>query len=187
MIDLETWGLGAFSVITQIGAVVFNPKAPLGSAGEYADIEHSFEVSVNPIDAQAKGLRVEAETVAWWMNPERDEPRELWLKTIKFDLALALDGFDMWLTEIGIPKDERVIWGNGSDFDNVLLGQAYKVMNREVPWHYFNNRCFRTLKSLDSEGKFKPEFIGVKHTAVCDARHEAKWACEIARQFELNI
>ena len=187
MIDLETLGTEPYSVILSLGAAVFDPYAGIGSAGKRADIQHSFEINIDPISSQKAGLRIDASTTAWWFNPERDEPRRVWFNTLKFELPLALDGFDMWLNEIGIPKDERVIWGNGSDFDNVLLANAYKVAGREAPWNHWNNRCFRTLKNLSGDNDLRPDHKRVAHTALGDAIYQALWAGEIVRHHGIQL
>jgi hypothetical protein len=172
-------------VITQIGACQWHPT----HTEHQGIVTNSFEVCVDPVSCQKAGLRIDADTVGWWMDPDRDEPREQWHKTLKFELPLALDGFVEWLTHIEPDPTKRVIWGNGSDFDNVLLANAFKVSQREVPWSFRNNRCFRTLKAMVKEPRgFEPTMSGfTKHTALADALHEAHWANTICRHLNLDI
>lgn len=178
MLDLETWGVQPFSVITMIGAVHFDPNSD--------KLMDSFEVAVDPISSQKAGLRIDADTVAWWMDPERDAPRKTWFEMLKFELPIALDGFEQWLDTFCPDPEERVIWGNGSDFDNALLRQAYRVANREAPWEFRKDRCFRTLKGL-SPVDLKPSRMEAAHTALADATFQAQWAQNIVRKLGITI
>lgn len=184
MIDLETWGTKPYSLIVMIGAVHFDPDKP----GVFRD---SFEVALDPISSQKAGLRIDADTVSWWMDPKQDEAREHWFKMLKFELPMALDGFSTWLDTFST-IEERCIWGNGSNFDNALLEQAYQVAGRDKPWSYKGDRDFRTIKALDvnrilhpAEGKIVNS--GVKHTALYDAFWQAAYMQNIVDQLKLAI
>ena len=86
MLDLETWGTSPYSTIIMIGACEFDPYV-----SEPAEIvKDRFEVAIVPVDA---GLRVNAETLMWWMDPERDAARTIWHGKPKVWLREALDGF----------------------------------------------------------------------------------------------
>lgn len=181
-VDIETWGLGPYSVIVSIGAVEFDPHRP-------GELGHTFEVAIDPVSSQRAGLRIEADTVAWWMASARNEAREHWLGLLKFDVQSALSGFAQWLDVVGPAKD-RLIWGNGANFDNVRLIEAYKLINMEEPWKHWQDRCFRTIKSLDAGNRRAPPGpapLGVKHTALYDAAYQALWMQNIVHINQLPI
>jgi exodeoxyribonuclease VIII len=176
MLDLETLGTSPYSTIIMIGACVFDPCAIVQSAV----VTDRFEVAIDP--AQSAGLRMDATTVLWWMDAGRDEARKVWLGKPKVPLREALDGFADWLMS---HKASGVrIWGNGSDFDNALLHQAYEVAQRDAPWSFRHNRCFRTLRSLLAleEG----HYLGTAHTALADAENQAIRANQIIRKLGIT-
>jgi hypothetical protein len=181
MLDLETWGTAPYSTIISIGACVFNPYADI--LADEQIITDRFEVAIAPVNA---GLRVDADTLMWWMAAERDNARAAWLKMPKVELRAALDGFTDWLLLIahGESKDLRV-WGNGAGFDNVLLRQAYEIAGREPPWSFRHDRCFRTLRNLLTieEG----HYLGTQHTALADAENQAIRANQIVRKLGIKL
>ena len=170
MIDLETWGTSDDAVITEIGAVAFTP-------GDTSAEPDEFHVCVSPIgQVQNFKRKIDEDTVMWWMNPERAEAWARWVNTLKFDLPTTLEGFQLWMERHD--KDARV-WGNGVGFDNVILRSAYHGTGQQVPWKWYNDRCFRTLKSL-APVQLKPSRAGTHHNALDDARHQVNWLQEIA-------
>jgi exodeoxyribonuclease VIII len=100
-------------------------------------------------------------------------------------LHAALDGFTDWLRSLSNDERDFRIWGNGSDFDNALLRQAYEVAKRDVPWDFRHNRCFRTLRSLLTleDG----HYLGTAHTALADAENQATRANQIVRRLGIKL
>jgi exodeoxyribonuclease VIII len=180
MIDLETWGVTPFSTIIMIGACKFDPYATLAED----IIVDRFEVAIDPSTSQGL-LRADAATLMWWMHPDRNEARAIWSGKPKVSLREALDGFGDWLQSRSSDSSSLRIWGNGSDFDNVLLRQAYEVTQREAPWSFRHNRCFRTLRSMLTfeEG----HYLGTAHTALADAENQAIRANQIVRKLGIKL
>lgn len=175
MLDLETWGTVPYSTIVMIGACEFDPHTHV--LGEI--IKDRFEVAIEPVE-----LRVDAKTLMWWMDSERDEARKAWLNMHKVYLREALDGFSDWLA-LGRDVSTLRIWGNGAGFDNALLRQAYEVTQREAPWNFRHDRCFRTLRNLLTieEG----HYLGTQHTALADAENQAIRANQIVRLLGVKL
>jgi hypothetical protein len=192
MLDLETLGVNPFAVILSIGAVHFDPWAP-------SVFRDSFEVAIDLETSVRSGLRMEVDTNLWWWDKKRETARDHWLSLLKFELNLALSGFSEWLAYVSqddVKDPERPnpnvrIWGNGANFDNVLLACAYKTANTPVPWSFYQDRCFRTLKSLDINGLYHPGseeeklMPGLKHTALHDAIYQAQWMQNIVKGLSL--
>lgn len=181
MLDLETWGISPYSTIIMIGACAFDPYAipPLPSI-----IQDRFEVAIDPVSCQGL-LRTDAKTLMWWMHPERIRARTAWLDIPKLELTAALYGFEDWLHSLGLDINDLRIWGNGSDFDNVLLAQAYEVIKRDAPWSFRHNRCFRTLRSMLTFEE--SQYLGTQHTALADAEHQAIRANQIVRKLGIKL
>jgi inhibitor of KinA sporulation pathway (predicted exonuclease) len=97
---------------------------------------------------------------------------------------MGLTAFQRWLSDLA-PLKEIALWGNGSDFDNVLLAQAYAAAKMDYPIRYYNNRCFRTLKNLGLAVQ-EPQREGTFHNALDDAKHQAKWAGLILAELRLG-
>lgn len=163
MIDLETWGTGPRAAIISIGAVEF-ARGGLG---------REFYTRVNPLSCEILGLEFDEDTRAWWAK-QSDAARKVF-GGIDAEPAIdaALKAFTAWF------PDKANLWGNGSDFDNVILASAYQAAGYECPWKFYRNRCYRTLKSLRPE--IKLERMGTHHNALDDAKTQAKHAVQILR------
>ncbi len=153
MIDLETMDTAPTAAIVSIGAVKFNKKGILDEFYKVVDLA----------DCVNKGLTMSPSTVQWWIS----QPN----KTDTFDgyksdyLNSVLLNFSYW-----IGQDARV-WGNGSDFDNVILRNAYNAYTLTYPWKYYNNMCYRTMKNLAPNVKMVRS--GNHHNALDDAKSQA--------------
>ena len=158
MLDLETLGQSAGAVILSIGAVKF-------SGGVVSRVVSSeFYRRISPQSCVNVGLKIDPDTVMWWMK-QGDAARSEIVKD-GINVSLALMEFSKW---VGDP--DALVWGNGADFDNVLLASAYRAVNLPLPWKYYNNRCYRTIKSLNKD--IKIERSGTHHNALDDARSQA--------------
>jgi hypothetical protein len=91
----------------------------------------------------------------------------------------ALEKFASWLGE------GAHVWGNGAASDNVWLRQAYANAGIVVPWQFYHDRCYRTLKSLFRDVPYVHE--GVKHNAIDDARSQANHLLRIVSEKKLPI
>jgi exodeoxyribonuclease VIII len=166
MIDLETMGTGSYAPILSIGAVKFEPRLN----AEMAVIDEEFHVGINLESCIKAGLRPEADTINWWLDPDRDAARRAMHALPKVDLFDALDGFAKWYGPKPLPT-----WGNGAAFDNVLMVNAYKQVALPCPWTFKEDRCFRTLRALSPIAA--PERAGheTAHDALSDARYQVQW------------
>jgi hypothetical protein len=158
MLDLETLSSAPNAAIIAIGATTFNTT------------EHrSFYCVVDAKNSQALGGHVSADTALWWMR-QSDEARDAVSKAPTMFLADALQRF----LEFCEPCGDVRVWGNGADFDNVVLRQAYERLGMLAPWSHRGNRCYRTLKNLRPDIAFEP--FGVAHNALDDAIAQAMHA-----------
>ena len=161
MLDLETMGNGPNAAIVAIGAVEFDRY--LKTTGS------SFYTVVDLKSAVALGGVMDADTVLWWMR-QSTEARSAISVGESTNMIIALTSFADWLSERGYKKTLR-IWGNGADFDNVILASAYRNCGLPIPWEFWNNRCYRTIKSMHKD--IKMERSGTYHNALDDARSQA--------------
>ena len=167
MVDLETMGIGNKAAITAIGVVAMdmsNLKLESAPDGE-------FYMPISLASSMEAGLECDASTILWWMGQSDEARKEMAGRTVS--LYTALIELNYWMAKLVSAKKERVVWGNGASFDNVILANAYKAVHTDVPWTYSGDRCFRTMKSLVLG--LEPPFDGEKHNALADARHQAEW------------
>ena len=162
MLDLETMDNTSDSAIVSIGACVFSSANGITS---------KFGVDVDLQSAINYGGTVGGSTVLWWLS-QKWEARKKLTQAKALSLPDALTEFSNW-----IPKD-AIVWGNGSDFDNVILKNAYRLADMPVPWPKFNDRCFRTMKAIFKDVQ-RPKREGIAHSALDDAIFQATWILKI--------
>lgn len=158
MLDLETLDTATSAAILSIGAVKFNPnnESPLGEKFYLA-----LDVQSN-IDA---GRTISGDTLNWWMGQD-NEARAVFKGPQRVALPEALEALASFFDH-----PDYQVWGNGSDFDNAITIHAFQQQGWKAPWKFWNNRCYRTLKSLPGVPKMAP-FEG-KHNALIDACAQA--------------
>jgi hypothetical protein len=118
-------------------------------------------------------MTVSKNTVTWW-EAQGEEARVI-LETGQVDILEALIKFGEWYGPKSLPT-----WGNGANFDNPIMENAFRVVGMKCPWDFWDSRCFRTIRSMF---RFKWEFSGTKHYALDDAIHQANILIEIQRCF----
>ena len=171
MLDLETLGHGPDAVIVAIGAVLFD--------FENDSVNDSWYTIIDPVSCVGYKLTMTPETVCWWLQ-QSDEARKIFSSTSKLDLRMALRLFSAWIKE----HDPVGVWGNGADFDNVIINSSYMAIKEPLPWKFYQNRCFRTMKSLF---KVQLERFGVHHNAVDDAAYQVAVLKKINRVHNLGL
>lgn len=158
MIDLETLGLTADSVILSVGAVKFNMDDGMDDAAFYA---------VCSISSQSR-RHVNGDTLAWWMSQNESakniftDPAKQPLEKVLLDLKQFVD------------RDDYLLWSNGADFDIPMVAHAMRMYEIAPLVKFYNHRCFRTYKN-EYKSCPQPPFEGTKHNALMDAIHQARW------------
>jgi exodeoxyribonuclease VIII len=89
-------------------------------------------------------------------------------------LIAALEEFNAWIGDGNNTK----VWGNGASFDNAILAHAYGKTRMTLPWKFWNDRCYRTVKALNPQVAMQES--GVAHHALDDARKQAIHLIEIS-------
>lgn len=159
MLDLETMGNGPDAAIVAIGAIAFDLDASQIGPGYYNRVELESSVKLGGV--------IDASTVTWWLA-QGDEARSEIARPGGMHIAEALQSFAEWM---GVTAKDTAVWGNGASFDNVILRGAYQRAGHSVPWAWWNDRCYRTVKSLHRDVPF--ERLGTHHNALSDATSQA--------------
>lgn len=183
MIDLETLSTAPDAVILSMGAVAFDERAHL--SGQPNVCATAFYRALNIEEQKAMGRRVDESTMAWWAQ-QSPEARAVFDEE-KAPVRQALEEFGAFIAERTVGKEFVLPWGNGADFDLVLLSSLHQWRGVKVPWRYHNHRCFRTLKNLLPEdyaiAQQSVDRIG-HHNALADAAWQAKIASILLRRLD---
>ncbi|ENB5384412.1 3'-5' exoribonuclease [Escherichia coli] len=169
MIDLETMGK--------------NPDAPINAlAGKFFDPatgEMGPEFS-KTIDLETSGGVIDRDTIKWWLKQSREAQSAILTDEIPLDDALLQlrEFIDENSGEFFVQ-----VWGNGANFDNVILRRSYERQGIPCPWRYTNDRDVRTMVALglvmDFDARSVITFEGERHNALHDARYQAKYVSAI--------
>ena len=162
MLDLETMGNGSNAAIVAIGACAFDIEGGEIGPGYYNRVD---------LESAVRGGGVmDASTVRWWLGIDDSDARQEIAREGAMHLNVALTSFSQWLE--ATTHADVAIWGNGANFDGVILRNAYGRAERPVPWKWWNERCYRTVKSLYPE--IRIERLGTAHNALDDAVSQAR-------------
>ncbi|EMV20554.1 exonuclease [Escherichia coli] len=172
MIDLETMGTNTNAPIVVIGAVFFDPQT-----GEIGPV---FYIVISLTDAMNTGAVPDGGTIEWWLKQSSEARAAILTDQVK--LKDALSRFREFIHEYSDEKFVQV-WGNGATFDNAILRRSYERQGIPCPWRYYNDRDVRTIvelgKTIDFDARIVIPFEGVRHNALDDARHQAKYVSAI--------
>lgn len=184
MLDLETTDKIPGAAIMSIGAVEFDT--------ETGELGREFYAEINLISCYAIGLHSGQETMDWWRE-QSEEAKEL-LHVIQqpvsdkvLHIITALLNFNEFL--LSFEDKDIQVWGNGANFDNSILGAAYRAASAhsadgiKPAWDFWNDRCYRTLKGIFKDVKVVRE--GTYHHALHDAKTQAKHAIAIWKEHNL--
>ena len=160
MIDIESLGLTAGSVITEIGAVACDQDfQEIAAFEDHLDVDRQVDL----------GLEI-CEKVHKWRNDnglpyrmfDTHEPLAVlsalnsWLRSLAYENELDVEKFEFWC--------------QGTDFDRPLLDALYDSMGSTPPWKFYQWNDSRSVC----------KFVGVKrqggviHQALEDARQQAR-------------
>jgi exodeoxyribonuclease VIII len=165
MVDCETLGLRAGSVVLSIGATIFleDDKEAGG---------RTFYQNVDVLSSILYGLTIDVSTVDWWRK-QSPEARAALTERPAVPLGAALATFSEWW---GLVGGDRV-WANGPLADVVWLEHAYAAVGVTPPWTYRQVRDYRTVVDLmDPDGIVRQAvgLTGAAHDALADAVYQAR-------------
>lgn len=170
MIDAETLGTAADSVLMSIGAVRFDlDSGEIDDAGFYRSIS---------IDSNRDyGRRIQEDTLQWWFK--QSAAAQAVFTEPKVTLSDALCELSDWL---GGEDNPRFMWSMGADFDLPMIAHAYHQIVVDVPWKFWNSRCARTYKNLPQAKNVSVPRLGTHHNALADAIYQAQLVQAIQRE-----
>jgi len=153
MLDLETLGTGPDAVVTAIGVCRFDEMKTLYTGCR------TLDYTKDPGD-------IDPGTLRWWLKQDRQVANDMLTGTE--DPAIVA----VWLDGM---LDVKEVWANAPTFDCTILRNWYhRVVGREAPWHWRNERCMRTMYGYARHwGIALPPVDGAAHDAGADAYRQA--------------
>ncbi|MEN9531946.1 MAG: hypothetical protein RIQ83_1170 [Pseudomonadota bacterium] len=183
VVDIETLGKGTDAVIGSIGVVIVDVAQ--------LQVVDEFYCRVD----LAQGRQRDDDTLAFWERQKVESPaawEEMFGNAGRLFLVDALQALSTFLSRYFSKVAAVELMGNGSEFDNVLLADAYRQWGVEQPWWFRGNQSLRTVvwmgrQLLGIDPKYQLPFEGVRHHALHDARHEAAYLLDIMASFKRGL
>lgn len=172
MVDLETMGLDANSLITTVSIVQFDLTT--GNMGEELELAISWNEQVD------KGAIVDVSTVQWWLHQDR-EALDTMMRLEGNPVSEVISSINSYFARNSEDLRNVKLWGNGKEFDNVLLRNLYKRHNVIFPLAYWCDNDVRTLVSIADINTHNFAFDGVKHRGVDDCKHQINYCSHAYR------
>jgi exodeoxyribonuclease VIII len=169
MIDIETLGKNPRSPILSIAAVEFSFETGIKKDTP----EFHEKIDIDFYDDYKDSFEMDYSTLKWWLK----SPRAL-INVCQGQGKLdeVLTRLTEWFQQFGKNYDVRV-WCQSPDFDCVILENAYKWANKEVPWTYWNKRCTRTYYEIVNFKSAKGD-----HDALNDCKLQVAQICKVYAQ-----
>lgn len=173
MIDIETLGNKSNSVITSIGAVMFDMET--GETG------NEFYKRIDIDSCLDNGLTVNGDTIKWWLS--QNELARSEITKDGEDLLSVLYDFSRFIKSIKNP----IVWSNGLRFDISLIEDAYNKVSLSVPWQFRNERDVRTLVSFAPQVKSETvnTWNETLHHAIQDCKLQIKYCTKIYKKLKI--
>ncbi|CAX55864.1 3'-5' exonuclease [Erwinia pyrifoliae] len=174
MLDLETMGTKPDTPIVSIGAVFFDPQS--------SELGEEFYVAVNLTSAMEQGAIPDGDTIIWWLK-QSPEARAAICSDAALKITDALSELSHFINRHANNTKYLNVWGNGANFDNVIVRGAFERAGQSCPWQFWNDHDVRTIVTLGREIGFDPKrdmpFDGERHNALADAINQAKYVSAI--------
>lgn len=130
MLDVETMCTGPHAAVVAIGARLFSLTNGVGKG---------FEVFIDPASAIQYGETCR-ETLEWWAK----QPAYDLVFSGKVQSPDAMHRFITFVQE----WQPQTVWANSPSFDCTIMRNLGKATQLKFPFHYRDERDFRTMKAL---------------------------------------
>lgn len=170
MIDIETLDTKASAVVLSIGLVAFDRHDP-----ERKPVKLTIDMGQKQFRDEQKrfGRTQDNGTVRWWKK-QSEKAKNVFQRGNVTDCSHGCAVLVKFFHD-NTDGNHVKVWGNGSDFDNVIVASFLDTFGYSTPWKFWNNRCHRTMKSeFGHVDTLSIPFTGVQHNAADDAAHQVK-------------
>ncbi len=137
------------------------------------------------------GRVVEPSTAEFWERQRTESPEaynEVYRTDDRVPLNKALQLLSEFIESGFGPDHRRNVFGNGPEYDNVILAHAYRQLELPQPWDYWCNQSMRTALLfsrlfLNVDPRRELPEPRVAHHALHDAEDEAMMLLSVADGF----
>ncbi len=181
VVDIETLSTGINAKILSVGCVLVDVLDGRSVAEFYQRVEMDTQLQRDS----------DQDTIRWWSEQNKRNNaafREVFCSDLhRLPLKTVLLEFERFLS-LHFGQTKRQVMGNGPEFDNAILAHAYQQCGLSPAWHYAGNQSLRTVVwmgrvLLGVDPKYG-ENAGIKHHALDDARHEARYLLDIMQALQ---
>jgi hypothetical protein len=177
-LDIETLSTEPNAVVLSFALAAFDPAG-------IAPTQVYSEQYLNVDEQLRNGRHVSGSTLMWWLGMS-PAARAVQTNGTRERVGVSLVYAARWIAEMTgelpdnssnsgiITSKVAKIWGNGKDFDCVVLGHLYRQEGLPTPWEFRNTRCFRDLYIQHRDVQTASASGEVAHSAEGDARWEAR-------------
>ena len=183
VVDIETFGKKEDAIIATIGAVIVDVHK--------REITNTFYIRATTEDQKNRSW--DPDVMQFWENQKQLSPQafdEVFSRDLpRGTLKHCLESFSEFI-KFSFPKGVKPqVMGNGPEFDNRILSHAYETESVEQAWHFGNNQSLRTAVwfgrlFLNMDPKYQTSFVGSRHHALDDAKHEANYLLAITNELQ---
>ncbi len=170
MIDFETLGTGHDAVVVQIGACYFDRHS--------GAIYSTFKENIDPKSSVKLGLTIDASTICWWMDQDKDTFNSVFKADDKKDVREVFIKFNNFLAHAD------TIWSHAT-FDFVKLEYHLNKLGIEPSFHYRCPRDIRTLLDIAELNSKDFKQVGISHDALADALFQVIYTVDALKRVSL--
>jgi hypothetical protein len=169
MVDIETLGIHADSVMLTIAAIQFDLES--------GDMGMSFSRTVDIEDQVRRGRTITGDTLKWWLAQNPETLKE----NLRAPVPLEQSLYDFG--EFFYDNDLQFVWANGIAFDLAILKHAYRSIPLPLPWDSKRNeRDYKTLREMLEPIEWTD--FSTKHNALADCKYQIHNLWKIWKQFK---
>ena len=165
MLDLETCALEENSAILSICLMPF-------SLDNDSTVPEPFYQVVDTMSCFMAGMSL-GSSQEWWTRQDAAAKITL-LKAEKVSVDTAFRNVHSYLSALA-ENHTLVIWSRGLNFDLPKLEYClHRFVEKPLPYNYWNVADVRTALRMADINHHDFEFVGTKHNALDDCRHQIK-------------
>lgn len=164
MLDMETCALEENSAILSIALMPF--------AMDGTDAPEPLYMVVDTMSCFMAGMSMTS-SQEWWTQQPPAARMEL-LKSKKESIDTVFREIHNYLSALA-ENHELVMWSRGLNFDIPKFEYCYRrFVEHPLPYSYWNVADVRTALRMSGVNPYDIEFVGIKHNALHDCRHQIK-------------
>jgi len=143
MIDIETLSTSPNAAILTIGAIKFKRNDPIKELKLYDTFYRRLDIKQMEDFAQDNMVDIDENTVKWWDKQPKEARKEAFGEEGKRHLLQdVLREFSNWF------DSNSIVWAKSPAFDCIILENAYKMLDMNPPWKFWNYRDVRTIMDI---------------------------------------